>query len=418
MIELTSTQKLAIKKLERLKVGALFMKMGTGKTLTACHLIYDRWKKNKCNFILWIAPNNTLKGSKKMIQDFSKELYENIHFENIEAISLSDSRYLKLLKIIEGKQLFIVIDESLTIKNPNSRRTNRLIYNIGAYAKYKLILNGTPISKNPMDLWAQMHFLSPKILNMSLRRFQQTFFVYRKDNVKHLIKTVNLPYLMSLIEPYVFDADLIIDLERKYHPVFCTMSGEEALLYEEKKQEVVWEQFGANADASFFAMVIQMQRFYLNNCKDLIEKYREFHKEKGKHIVFVRFLSDIENIATDKHLIITGNVRKSDREKILKEFENSDKSLILTYGCGAFGLNLQFCNQIAFYSHQFDYALREQAEYRIYRMGQSKNCHYYSFFVDTGLEKIIQLSLHKKKNTNELLKEELEKIKDKIKTIL
>ncbi|MCD5969607.1 DEAD/DEAH box helicase family protein, partial [Riemerella anatipestifer] len=115
MIELTSTQKLAIKKLERLKVGALFMKMGTGKTLTACHLIYDRWKKNKCNFILWIAPNNTLKGSKKMIQDFSKELYENIHFENIEAISLSDSRYLKLLKIIEGKQLFIVIDESLTI---------------------------------------------------------------------------------------------------------------------------------------------------------------------------------------------------------------------------------------------------------------------------------------------------------------
>lgn len=414
MIELTEIQKLAIEKLERLKVGALFMKMGTGKTLTACHLIYNRLLLKKCNYVVWIAPNNTFKSTKPLIKEFSEDIFNKIRFENIEAISLSDAKFLRLLKDIEGKECFVVVDESLTIKNPHSKRTNRIINRIGQSTKYKLILNGTPISKNPMDLWAQMEFLSPKILNMSLRRFQCTFFIFKQSNINHLLKSVNIPYLMSLIEPYVFDADLFLNVKRNYHTISCDLSAEEETDYEEKKSEVIWEEFGAKGNASFFAMVTRMQRYYLENCKSLVENYKKFHQKVGKHIVFVRFLSDIDKIKTEKHLVICGEIPRKQREVILEEFEKSEKSLIITYGCGAFGLNMQFCNKIAFYSHQFDYALREQAEYRIYRLGQNLDCDYYDFHVNTGLELLIQLSLRKKKNTNYLLKKELENIKNGI----
>jgi SNF2 family DNA or RNA helicase len=40
--------------------------------------------------------------------------------------------------------------------------------------------------------------------------------------------------------------------------------------------------------------------------------------------------------------------------------------------CGAYGLNLQFCHNIIFYSNDFDYATRVQAEDRIHRIGQKE----------------------------------------------
>ena len=45
----TDDQRRAVNKLRRLKVGALFMEMGTGKTKVALDLIADRQKKVEMN---------------------------------------------------------------------------------------------------------------------------------------------------------------------------------------------------------------------------------------------------------------------------------------------------------------------------------------------------------------------------------
>lgn len=47
-------QEKAFEKLSKLKVGALFMEMGTGKTKVALDLIAS--KKEKIDYILWICP--------------------------------------------------------------------------------------------------------------------------------------------------------------------------------------------------------------------------------------------------------------------------------------------------------------------------------------------------------------------------
>ena len=51
---MVNNQELAFEKLSRLKVGALFMEMGTGKTKIALDLIAS--KAHKVSYILWICP--------------------------------------------------------------------------------------------------------------------------------------------------------------------------------------------------------------------------------------------------------------------------------------------------------------------------------------------------------------------------
>ena len=50
----TDDQRRAVNKLRRLKVGALFMEMGTGKTKVALDLMSDR--QEKVEMSVWVCP--------------------------------------------------------------------------------------------------------------------------------------------------------------------------------------------------------------------------------------------------------------------------------------------------------------------------------------------------------------------------
>ena len=90
--------------------------------------------------------------------------------------------------------------------------------------------------------------------------------------------------------------------------------------------------------------------------------------------------------------------------------------MYITYGCGAFGLNLQFCQHMVFAEYTWDYAVREQAEARIYRIGQQKEVYYYNFICDrVGLEDLIFKCISKKSNMLETIKKEIEKQKGDVK---
>ena len=67
-------------------------------------------------------------------------------------------------------------------------------------------------------------------------------------------------------------------------------------------------------------------------------------------------------------------------------------------GTGAYGLNLQFCNKIAFSSITFDYAKTEQSLKRIKRMGQEKDIEYIYFTSNLGIFNMIFENNEKKRN--------------------
>ncbi|MCT7687453.1 SNF2-related protein [Lactobacillus crispatus] len=373
MTPLNDNQRKAIKKLEKLRVGALFMEPGTGKTRTAVELI----NSSKTDYVLFIVPFQTKQNLEKELKKW--KLRPKYRIEGVESLSGSDRLYLELLKEIQRYKFpFVVCDESLKIKNIHAKRTKRVM-KIGKYAYYKLILNGTPISKNVLDIYPQMQFLSPKILDMSYREFWNTFVESEThqslySNYTIVKDNVNIDYLYSKIEPYVFDAKLSMKINQNEHNVEYTCYDSHA--YYQAKQEML-DNLSFMEDLDFLAMTQKMQHSYsldlwhIEACKDVLKGL------KGKTIIFVKFLDT--------------------KDYLQKKFPQCK---VMTYGKGSFGLNLQEYKNIIFYDKTWDYAQLEQAKRRIYRLGQSEDVDYYFLTSDLGLDKMMRNCV---KNKNSLL---------------
>ncbi|MBQ2175827.1 MAG: DEAD/DEAH box helicase [Alphaproteobacteria bacterium] len=406
---MSDAQQEAIEKLSKLKVGALFMEMGTGKTKVALDLINS--KKHKVDYVLWVCPFSLKSEIEAEKEKWHPEL--DIEIVGCESIGSSDRIYLNLLNKVNGKRVFIVVDESLKIKNIAAKRTQRIL-NLGELATYKLILNGTPISKNILDLWTQMDFLSPKILNMSYLEYKNTYCEYYvRGKLKGMVKRqVNIPHLISLISPYIYESKLSLDVEQRHSTVCYDVDSYTA--YQEYKNEIFDKYYDPHEDnLNFNAFSMKLQRYYCksSNRQKAIENLIEQIDEKV--IVFVRF---IESIPEDAHKI-TGSEKQVQRKEIIKAFKSGKFNVLyITYGCGAYGLNLQFCHNIIFAEQVWDYALQVQAEARIFRLGQSEEVHYYHMICDSiGLEKLISECLSKKTGLLTTIKKEIEKTKGGIK---
>lgn len=391
-----NNQELAFEKLSRLKVGALFMEQGTGKTKVALDLIAS--KKDKVNYILWICPYSI----KQEIECERKKWKPNLKIEIVgcETLSMSDTTYINIYNKVSQRKTFIVVDESLKIKNKEAKRTQRIL-ELGKNAKYKLILNGTPLSKNVLDLYTQMNFLSPKILNMSFNEFKNKYCEYYiRGKLKNKVKKqYNIEHLISLIRPYIFDCELDLGKGKKYERIFYQIENKEE--YENIKKNFL----NFDSDINFFALATSLQKNYCTSnlkLKIVSELVNSINKQV---IIFVKYIDSIPS--GEKRII--GEMKTSEREKIIDDFKNNKfKALYITYGCGAFGLNLQNCDTIIFADHTFDYAERLQAEARIYRLGQEKDVKYIDLNCDCGLDNLIRGCLIKKTKLLDEVKKEIE----------
>lgn len=395
-----SSQDDAFRKLSRLKVGALFMEMGTGKTKVALDLIASKF--HKIDYVLWVCPYSLKDEIEAERQKWHPELV--IDVLGCESIGASDRIYMQVLEKVSNSKTFMVMDESLKIKNIRTKRTKRIIL-IGDHAKYKLVLNGTPISRNILDLWTQMEFLSPKILGMSYNEFKNTYCeYYQTGKLKGLVRRQhNIPHLISKIDPYIFDCALDINTRKNRHQIGYSLSNKRE--YDAYKMDLL-DMYTDGDDINFQAFAIKLQQYYTsmssmrNDVDALIESV------EGGVIVFVRFL---QSIPQDAHSI-TGLQNSMERRLILGDFKTGlFKVLYITYGCGSFGLNLQFCKNMIFAEHTWDYAQRIQAEGRIYRIGQGDSVDYYDMICDeSGLESMILRCLDKKVDILDEVKREIE----------
>jgi SNF2 family DNA or RNA helicase len=408
----TNNQQSAFDKLSKLKVGALFMEQGTGKTKVALDLIAS--KIHKVDYVLWICPYSLKNEIETERQKWHSEL--TLDIVGCESIGSSDRIYLDVLEKMQNKRCFVVVDESLKIKNKDAKRTERIL-KIGELATYKLILNGTPLSKNVLDLWTQMQFLSPKILNMSYNEFKNTYCEYYiRGKLKGIVKKQhNIEHLISLIQPYIFDCKLDIEAKKRYHDIYYLMNCKEYAEYEFIKNEYLEKVIDDMSNIDFFAFSQLLQSHYCSVTDRENKLNKLINDIEGKVIVFVKYLKSIP----DGALKVVGDMNTEQRKNAIQRFRENERVLYITYGCGAFGLNLQFCKNIIFAEHTFDYAQREQAEARIYRIGQEYDVDYYNLWCNVGLERLIQGSLDKKSNLLDEVKKEIAQkgVKEWVKSI-
>jgi SNF2 family DNA or RNA helicase len=401
MKALLNNQSGAISHLETKKVGALFKSPGTGKTRTAVELI----KQINPDYVLWLAPFKSVNpiiensGIKTEVEKWHN--FENIDFIGVQSIGMSDRVYLELTRKLENSiNPFIVVDESLLIKNSDAKRTKRIL-EFGKMSTYKLILNGTPFSKNLMDLWSQMEFLSPLILKMNYAEFENTFC--EKIKIKSggrvikefVIGYENIEYLYHLIRPFIYEAELNLNIEAQHIRMNYDVEPELKEEYTAIKEYFLCEEKLEEYNNNIFLMMVQkMQHTY--NCSS--EKIVLLQKIIQKH--------GVENVAIYTKFI-------DSRMFILSEIHNAN---VFSLQSDSMSINLQNeFNVTVEFDKTWNWMDVDQYQKRIFRTGQKRNCYHYYLDAKIPLDDLIRknnetkstaLEYFKKVSKNEL-KEEL-----------
>lgn len=377
--------------LEEWKVGALFMEAGTGKTKVAVDIV----NASPCDFVLWIGPLQTIRTG-NVTNEVARQGGFNMpcSFVGVESIGGSDRIYLNTVEDLKSyEKPFVVVDESLKIKNAEAKRTKRLL-EIGKIVEYKLILNGTPLSRNLLDLWSQMEFLSPLILNMSLAQFKNTFCEWtrvtksngwRTYSKEYVTGYENVDYLYSLIRHYVFKADLKLGISQHYRSKAYYIDEDSREEYARIKEIFLEDEMLEWRNNNIFLEMTQKMQHAYCCTGDKIEQVKSILAEEevdpSKTIIFCKFIKSRELC-----------------ERLFPE------CLVLSYQKDSLGLNLQEYNVTIYFDKVWDFALRTQSTRRTFRTGQERDCLYYDLTGDVGLERLIDRNIGKKVTMSEYFK--------------
>lgn len=383
----------AISKLQKYKVGALFMGTGAGKTRTLVELVNS---VSCIDRVFYIAPYSAINppvGVSSIIDEVNKWNGFNapVEYIGVESIGMSDRIYLNILSIIKScLNPFIIVDESIKIKNWGAKRTQRLL-EIGRLVEYKLIANATPIARNILDMWCQMEFLSPKILKMPLAQFENTFcektkitkIIGNKRQEREFVSGfANIDYLYSIIGHYVYECDLDLNIVEKPDTVSFSIDNSEEY-YRLKEKYLDNEMLLFLNNNIFIEMTQKMQHSY--SCsEDKIDKVRTRLKplDEKRTAIYCKYIDS--------------------QELCRKLFP---KALILSYQKNALSINLQYdYDNMLFWEKIWDYYLVKQAKGRINRIGRVDSINYISTTGDVGLEKLIDSNIYKKTSMSDYLK--------------
>lgn len=410
-------QQEAINKIAPNKVGALFMDMGTGKTLTALHIFHHKLKNKRVSKLVWFCPVSAKHDIYNQILEqqnfytcyqFNQQTNEHppnadIYIVGTESISQSDRTYLLVNELID-KDTMLIVDESHYIKNHKSKRTKRII-RFGNRCPFKLILTGTPMGLGVEDLFSQIGFLSNKIFGYhSWREFESNHIIYRDNEFpKRVYKRLNEDYLIKSMDPYVFQVKksecLKLKPKCKYQEK-SELTQKERIKYIEIKHEVLYSDLMANNPTfGIFKLFANLHKYTCTQVSSKQPLLTGILKNIGveKCIIWCSYLCEVDSLLSllSNATELTGRVK--DKEGALLEFETSTQFLIATYGSGSTGLNLTFCHNAIFYSNKFDALVRQQSEDRIYRIGQTHQVKIFDLIVDNTIDDIIYRCVENKK---------------------
>lgn len=133
------------------------------------------------------------------------------------------------------KWYYLILDEAHNIKNFKSKRWQTLLkFN----SLRRLMLSGTPLQNNLLELWSLLHFLMPKLFSS---RKEFTFWfnnpLCSSIETNSFISADLVGKLHSIIRPFILrrlKKDVAKQLPPKHERIiFCKMAKRQALLYED-----------------------------------------------------------------------------------------------------------------------------------------------------------------------------------------
>ncbi|MFT6347071.1 MAG: SNF2 family DNA or RNA helicase [Psychromonas sp.] len=447
-------QDTAFMKMMKLRVGGLFMDMGTGKSLVVIMLAFLR--RQKISKVVWCCPVSLKLNTHDQIMQHTscipgdvnvfnnKTASHNLpnkfwHIVGLESLGSSDRVVMAMDRLIDDKTM-LVVDESSFIKGHRSNRSQRLIL-LGGRARYRLVLNGTPISQGIEDLYTQITFLSTKILGYtSWYAFRRKHLEY-SEHFKGMIKErYHTDWLGAKIAPYVYQVtkEECLTLPTKTtNYALVEMTGEQQAYYqdakkafEEEAQDLDFDDMGGAIFRLFSALqsvvngVIPANNPGAGEAIDTLknrELIRHLGQLQGKHVVvWVKYRRSVASVQSclEKELPdiniskYYGDMNEAQRADSLARWRRLGGVFVATASCGGYGLTLVESHHALFYTNTFKYSERIQAEDRLHRIGQTLPVSYFDIWVNCGIEDRIRSAIGMKADALGVFRSEIDAVKD------
>ena len=333
----------------------------------------------------------------------------------------------------------MAIDESTTIKNPSAKRTKSII-DLSEMAKYRRIMTGSPVTKNPLDLYSQCKFLSPWLLDFTSyyafrNRYAQMKTIHVQGrSIQVVDKFQNLGELSNQLKGFsyrVLKEDCLDLPEKIYIKRQIKLSSEQLKLYDQMKKEALAILNGKRVTTvnaltqlmrlhqitcgHFTADDGTIQRIPNNRISELMDTLEEI---EGKAIIWAHYQHDVQSIykkiekrfGPGSVVHYYGGTTQEERDKALKNFKEKPdcRFFVGTPATGGYGITLTVANTVIYYSNGYDLEKRMQSEDRAHRIGQKKSVTYIDMIAEETVDTKIVKSLRKKINiASQVMGEEL-----------
>jgi len=446
---------------------AYFMEMGTGKTKVLIDNLAMLYDKGKVNGALIVAPkgvvgtwyNNELPTHlpnhienitvlwKAAINKKQKESLDELFSEgeglhilimNVEAFSTTKGMDFAN-KFLSCHRTMMAIDESTTIKTPTAKRTKNIL-KLATSASYRRIMTGSPVTKNPLDLYTQCDFLSPWLLDFTSYYAFRNRYAEMKTLHMHgrQIQIVNgfknLGELSDKLKDFsyrVLKEDCLDLPEKIFIKRQIQLSPEQRRLYDQMKKEAIAILKGKQSTTvNTLTQLMRLQQITCghftaddgatqpianNRITELMDVLEE---TEGKAIIWAHYqydMTSIINAVSKKYgeesiVDYYGLTPQEKRQPNIKRFQDDPKCrfIVGTPSTGGYGITLTAANTVIYYSNGYDLEKRLQSEDRAHRIGQKKSVTYVDLMADDTVDEKIVQALRKKINiASEVLGEEL-----------
>ena len=389
---------------------AYFMEMGTGKTkvlIDNAAMLYD---KGKVDGVLIIAPKGVVKtwyeqelpthlpdhiekvsvlwqsNITKTQQEKLDELFEpdsvlHILVMNVEAFSTTKGTEFAH-KFISCHNTLMAIDESTTIKNPSAKRTKNIL-KLSTETKYRRIMTGSPVTKNPLDLFSQCYFLDPFHLeHESYYSFRMRYAIMKTLNIRGrsiqvVDKFKNLGELSEKLKPFSYRVlkDDCLDLPKKtFMKRIVQLSPDQFKVYDQMRKTALATLNGKmTTTATALTQIMRLQQITCGHFKaddgtlqDIPNKRIDelvdlLYEIEGKVVIWAHWQRDVHKIieAIVKEfgegcfVDYYGLTPQDERQENIKKFQEEDKVrfFVGTPQTGGYGITLTAASNMIYYSN-------------------------------------------------------------------
>lgn len=430
---------------------AMYMDMGTGKSLTTVMIAGRLSLDGKIRRMLVVAPSSVCPVWPSEFRKFGA-------FPSRVAVLQGDkNKRLAALRYVEAPAMpgqrdplrvavinyestwrledelkayaadLIVCDESQRIKSHTAQQS-KAMHRLGAGARYRMILTGTPIQNDTRDLWSQYRFLAPNVFPASYYAFEKRYALMGGYGQHQYLGPRNLEELTRKahgIAYRVTKAECLDLPEKTFETREVALEDSAANLYQRIKKNAVAELEGGESVTASIVLtrLLRLQQITggfvtdddgtttkvssakLDAVADIVQSLCV--DEGKKLVIFTRFRAEMDGVSEAVQKVlggklqmvrIAGDIDIAKRGPIVEQFQTDPDTRVFVgqIDACAEGITLTAADTVVYYSLTFNMAKYAQSQDRIHRVGQRNICTYIHLIVPHTIDEKIISALEKK----------------------